>query len=60
MTITDIITDETRPMTEDELEEKRFFRRLRWGVVGLYVFLLGVAGLIFWAGVSVGRVGWGL
>lgn len=60
MTFTDIITEESRPMTTEEIKEQQFFRRLRWGLVGLYVFLLGIAALIFWAGVSVGRAGWGL
>ena len=60
MTVTDIITDTTRPMTADELEERQFFRRLRWGLAGLYLVTLIGAVTIFVAGYFTGAAGWGL
>ena len=58
MTVTDIITDETRPLTQEELDDRRDLHRWRFRVIAFYVVMLVSYVLVFAGGYWVRESGW--
>ena len=58
MTITDIMTGVTRPMTADELGDRRDLKRWRFRLAVFYILILIVCVAVFVGGYWVRETGW--
>lgn len=58
MSIEDPLTGEIRTMTPDELEARRFDRRINWATVGFLAFNMVALALMFLVGVFAAKWGW--
>ena len=58
MTVTDIVTGVTRPMTVDELEDRRDLKRWRLRLAVFYILILVGGVVAFVGGYWVRETGW--